>query len=526
MEAAAAALLAAPRGGDGSLLEERFAQFDDVAQFLRRVSLKQLVVLVLDDLHEADEGSLLVLRHVARVVREERFLLIACGRDAGSRTVLAELPSELAVTMLELHGLSRSEVATQLGLEGRGERTEVDVDRVYELTGGNPFFVSEVARQLDDPIRAWTVPLSVRDAIGARLHRLGPVGGSVLAAASVLGPEFAVGLVSAVMQRPIDWCLSGCEEALRAGVLVAGGAAGEFRFAHALVRDAIEAGMGGVERARLHRRAAEAVEASEATQSVDRDEVMFDLARHWAAAASTGTVADRATATCWVERAGRRAMQLHAYEEGGRLFGVALRLGVASLEDVARCELLLRLGGAQSVTSDLPQALQTCRQAAELAVHIGRPDLAGRAALVVEPVLEPEIDLAIGSLCEFATAALGAEHLGLRARVLARAAHVRDHFVDLEGARSASAEAMGLAQQSGDPDAIEGALIGAHIVQSGPEDLDARDTFADRMWALGAAGGRASCRMAASEWRFDAACERGDLSAAAHQLEEITRWGA
>ena len=250
------------------------------------------------------------------------------------------------------------------------------------------------------------------------------------------------------------------------------------------------------------------------------------MARHWTAAAATGTVADRATATGWVVRAGRRAMQLHAYEEGARLFGVALQLGVASLEDVARCELLLELGEAQSVASDMAQALRTCREAAELAVQIGRPDLAGRAALVVEPVLDPEIDLAIGSLCEFATAALGAEHLGLRARVLARSAHVRDHFVDLEGARAASAEAMALAQQSGDPDAIEGALIGAHIVQSGPEDLDARDTFADRMEALGVASGRASCRMAASEWRFDAASERGDLSAAAHQLEEVTRWGA
>ena len=154
------------------------------------------------------------------------------------------------------------------------------------------------------------------------------------------------------------------------------------------------------------------------------------------------------------------------------------------------------------MSSDTVQALRTCRQSAELAVQIGRPDLAGRAALVVEPVFDPEIDLAIGSLCEFATAALGADHPGLRARVLARSAHVRDHFVDLEEARSASAEAMMLAEQSGEPAALEGALIGAHIVQSGPADLQARDTFADRMWALGVVSGRASCRLAASEWRL------------------------
>ena len=159
-------------------------------------------------------------------------------------------------------------------------------------------------------------------------------------------------------------------------------------------------------------------------------------------------------------------------------------------------------------------------------MQIGRPDLAGRAALVVEPVFDPEIDLAIGSLCEFATAALGADHPGLRARVLARSAHVRDHFVDLEEARSASAEAMMLAEQSGEPAALEGALIGAHIVQSGPADLQARDTFADRMWALGVVSGRASCRLAASEWRFDAASERGDLAGAARQLEEVGRWAA
>jgi len=91
-ETASRGLLAASPGGDGSLLEERFTQFDKVAQFLRRVSLKRLVVLVLDDLQDADEGSLLVLRHVARVVREERLLVIACGRDAGSRTVWPSSP--------------------------------------------------------------------------------------------------------------------------------------------------------------------------------------------------------------------------------------------------------------------------------------------------------------------------------------------------------------------------------------------------------------------------------------------------
>lgn len=516
-------LLAAGAGGDRSLLEERFAQFDEVAQFLRRVSLERLVILVLDDLQDADEGSLLLLRHVARVVREERLLVIGCGRDAGRRTVLSELTSEPAVTMVHLRGLSRLEVATQLGVEARPERGDGDADRVCEITGGNPFFVAEVARQLDDPTLAWTVPASVRDVIRVRLQQLGPVCARVLAAGSVMGRSFAVELVAAVLQRPIDWCLSGCEEAQHAGVLVAGPGIGEFAFAHALVRDAIEAGMSGVERARWHRRAAEALEA---THAVQHEDVVFDVARHWTGAAATGTVADRAVATGWVERAGRQAMLLHAYEEGARLFSVGVELGLGSVDEVSRCELLLQLAAAQSVTSDTAGALRTCRQAAELAVRIGRPDLAGRAALVVEPVLDLEIDLAIGSLCELATAALGAEHLSLRARVLARFAHVRDHFVDLEGARSASVEALALAQQSDDPAALEGALIGAHTVQSGPADLDARGAFADRMWALGVTSGRASCRLAASEWRFDSASERGDLYAAAHQLEEITRWGS
>ncbi len=520
---AASGLSTLGSSSERSLLEQRFAQFDEVAQLLRRVSLEQLIVLVLDDLQDADEASLLILRHVARVIRDERLLVIACLRDTGSSTVLAELAVEPAVTRVELRGLSRTDVATQLAVEGVEGPMDVDVQRVYELSGGNPFFVAELARQLDDPIWAWTMPASVRDAIGVRLQRLGPACAPVLAAASVAGPAFAVGLVAAITDRPVEWCLSACDEALRAGVLVAGPTIGEFRFAQALVRDAIEAGVGGVERARLHRRAAEALEG---THSGQHDEVLFDVARHWAVGAATSTAADRAVATRWAERAGRRAMLLHAYEEGARLFGVALQLGTASVDDVARCELLLRLAEAQSVTSDAPEALRTCREAAELAVQIGRPDLAGRATLVVEPVFDPEIDLAIGSLCELANAALGAEQPGLRARVLARYAHVRDHFVDLEEARSASAEAMALAELSSEPAALEGALIGAHIVQSGPADLESRDGFADRMWALGVASGRPSCRLAASEWRFDAASERGDLGAAAQQVEEVTRWGA
>ena len=165
------------------------------------------------------------------------------------------------------------------------------------------------------------------------------------------------------------------DEAAKAALVVEAGTVSERRFAHDLIRDAIVSGLDARQRVRLHRAAAEAIDS----HLPHAAGVTFDVAHHWVEAAVDG---DRAMAVTWAERAGHEAMRLHAYEEGRRWYGRALDLSAGALGEVARCELMIAYAGAECLSSDFSGALGTCLQAVELAVRIGRPDLAVEAALV------------------------------------------------------------------------------------------------------------------------------------------------
>ena len=415
--------------------------------------------------------------------------------------------------------MERAAVGEQVsGIVGRAA-SDAELSAVYDATAGNPFFVSELARQLaEGPTIAGAVPRSVLDAIGQRLGRLSAECATSLRAAAVLGTRFAVPIVAAMTGSTVGDCLTSLDQAARAAlVLDEDGSPEERRFAHDLVRDAIVAGLGSGHRVTLHRRAAEAISA----QAPHADGMVFELAHHWSEAAVAG---DRAFAVTWTERAGREAMRLHAYEDGRRWYGRALELGAGVLDDVARCRLMIAYAGAQCLSADFTGALETCGQAVAVAVRIGRPDLAGEAALVPEPTFDEGIDRVIRALCERALAVLDGAPAELRARVLAHYAWVCDHLSDLDAANPAASEALVLAEASGDPTALEAALTAHHMVRSGPDGLAEREANADRMWALGTRTGSTAACLSASEWRFDAASERGDLARAARELEAIGRW--
>ena len=508
-------------------LEERVRRFDEVARLVLGAARSRPVLIVLDDVDAADEASQLLVQYLARTARDDPLLVVACCRDtAGPLAALAQEPN---TTQLELRGLERAAVGEQVsGIVGRAA-SDAELAAMYNATAGNPFFVGELARQLaDGSALAGAVPRSVLAAIGQRLGQLSADCAASLRAAALLGVRFAVPLVAAMTEKNVGDCLTSLDEAARAALVLEDGAPEERRFAHDLVRDAILAGLGSAQRVTLHRRAAEAIE----DQAAHTEGMVFDLAHHWAEAAIDGNAA---VAVTWTERAGREAMRLHAYEDGRRWYGRALQLGEGMLDDVARCRLMTAYAGAQCLSSDFNGALQTCVHAVDLAVRIGRPDLAGEAALVPEPTFDEEIDRVIRALCERAIAVLDDAPPAaaaadpaqpLRARVLAQYAWVCDHLCDLDAAYPAVEQALVLAEASGDPTALEAALTARQMVRSGPDGLAEREDNADRMWALGTSTGRAAACMSASEWRFDAASERGDLARAARELQTIDRWAA
>ena len=246
---------------------DRLRLFEAVAELLGAIGRVTPVVLVLDDLHWADAPSLLLLRHVLRSTVATRLLVLATYRDTDlDRThPLAALLTDLRrsdsaqVERVALGGLGVDDVnafvrfASASELDSVGERL---ARAVFEETNGNPFFVGEMIRHLvasgtvvHDGER-WTLardlddvglPEGVREVIGRRLSTMSTRTNEVLAVAAVVGPRFDAAIVASAMKADLDEVLDACDEATQTRLLTEGAVAGSYAFAHALVRQTLDA---------------------------------------------------------------------------------------------------------------------------------------------------------------------------------------------------------------------------------------------------------------------------------------------
>ncbi len=246
--------------------EARFRQFEAVARLLRRITGRTALVVILDDAHWADRPSVLLLRHLARTLRDERLLVMVSHRDTEHEHAaeFAELLREPIAQQIDLTGLTVADVAVHLASVVGHDVNPSDAAQVHALTRGNPFFVGEVARVLPaGKVAGGLAPVTanVREAIGSRLGRLSPVAVRLIHAASIVGREFSTTIAAPMVGLSSVSCLAALDEAAFAGLVVPGAVPGSYGFRHALVRDAIEAGLSTAERVRLHRAAAETIES-------------------------------------------------------------------------------------------------------------------------------------------------------------------------------------------------------------------------------------------------------------------------
>ena len=154
------------------------------ASFLRRAAEQRPFVLVLDDLHAADEPSLLLLQFLARELHSSRILIVGAYRDVhpapsdALRTTVTELAREPVTTRVLLAGLPQSDVARFIELSAEEAATPEIVSAIHDSTQGNPLFVGEMVRllaaegSLADATQAAVVPQTVRDVITGRLRHL------------------------------------------------------------------------------------------------------------------------------------------------------------------------------------------------------------------------------------------------------------------------------------------------------------------------------------------------------------------
>ena len=299
-------------------------------------------VWLVEDVHWADAATLELIRYLARRGEGSPTLLLLTfrddevGADHPLRVLLGELATVRRVRRIAMRPLSRAAVAEL----ARG--SHVDLDALYERTGGNAFYVTEVLAGGDG-----AVPPTVRDAVLARAARLSTAAREVLAAAAVIGFHAEIDVLAAVSGQP----LTALDECLTAGVLRDGGSEAVFR--HELAREAVAASTLPGRRRALHRAAYDAIRAS--PKPDDRR-----LAHHAAFAGDGPNVIVHAP------RAATLAAALGARREAAEHYRAALRWGHL-LDDAGRADLLERLSYECYLTGQLREASDA--RAAELALR-------------------------------------------------------------------------------------------------------------------------------------------------------------
>ncbi len=336
--------------------QARFAFFDAMDRFLVRASRQQPLVLVLDDLHWADEGSLLLLEFLSRELGGARLLLVATSRSAElaeapelQRALAALARAAQGFDSLTLTGLEREDMAWLIEAWAGEPPSPALLEAVCDRSEGNPLFARELVRWLAAGGPAGReameeIPVGVQQLIRQRLRELPEEGRRALATAALIGREFPVLLLSRACEQEPEALLAAIEPAERAGILDAvPGGAGRLRFAHALVQEVLEADLSSRERAGLHLRVGEALAALNAAHA---ERVLPELAAHFAAALPLG---DPKRPFDYALRAAEMDLRLLAFEQAVRNARLALRIAdeTGALPPAARNRVLLLLADAQ-----------------------------------------------------------------------------------------------------------------------------------------------------------------------------------
>jgi DNA-binding CsgD family transcriptional regulator len=415
-------------------------------QRLRGV-LAEPTLLVLEDLHWADEATLHLLNHLGRRLTGLPLLAVASFRDdevpEGSllAVLLGDLATASGVQRMTLAPLSPQGVRRLVEAAG----SPLDADELWRGTEGNAFFVTEVLAAGGPEL-----PASVRDAVLARTARLSPEARRVLAAAAVLADRAALRLLTRISGAPPE----AVDECVRAGMLVPGRDGLAFR--HELARRAVDQATPPGARARLH-----AVALQELRAEGDDD---ARLALH---AEASG---DRAAVLASAPRAAARSARLGAHREAAELYRLALR--AAGSSHPRRAELCEALSYECHLTNQVHEAFTARQDALRTAMEEGDRLAVGRHRRWLARLSwflgrhADEVRFAREAVATLADADEGHE-LAMAHATLA-GAHM--HAADTAGAVAEGERALVLARRLGDVDVEMHALATVGTALAGRDD--------------------------------------------------------
>lgn len=471
------------RAGDATA-RERLLLLDAVSRWLDGVTAHLPVVVVLDDVHWADDSTLALVASVARSPQSTSLALVVAHRPDELSRAARERLARLATVAehIQLGGLGRDAVESLVAALG-GASSSADVDEIYRRGGGHPVFTRELAL-LGARGQLSAMPGAVRDVIERRIRRLPEESQRALEVAALSGNEVHPDVLAKVLGEQQPAISAACAPALQAGVLV-DDPDGVTRFAHDLYRETLADSIAAARRPALHQGIGEAIEDRHARGG---NVPPAELARHFTAAvvvdgpdraarwALAAAQADRES-LAFVEAAGHLRRWRSAVADAGVAPDPNSHITVL----LAEADVLARAGAPVDARGLL-------RVAHDLARRVGSAGRLGQIAIAAAQLgaqFSARRDDIIHEL-EEALAAIADQEPMLEARVAATLARELQHSVaeDRPRAGPLSERALTLGRQAGDAETLLACLLARHDVLWTPGEGAARVKIAREIVAV------------------------------------------
>jgi tetratricopeptide (TPR) repeat protein len=529
---------------DAGAAASRVRLFDDVTQLLLLAARTTPILILFDDTHWADAGTIELLSFAAPEIAQAKIMVVATHREEPNPNNARALSAlTRRAQNLPLGYLSPQDIALYIADFTQGGEPSAELcQAVFAATAGNPLFVQETVRTLiADNGQAALRTLSptaiqpsklTRDVLRGPLRALEPSALALLSVASVLGEVFELTLLKEVAGLDIDALLDRLDAALQRGFVLAE-APNRYRFQHALVRTILYDDVKPTERVLTHRKAAQLL-----AQFPDREQRVSEIAIHYYKSLAAG---DAGTVSKAAQHAAQAAERMHAFEDASMFYQWALESQAldtgATTRD--RAGLLFQAGRAQRWAGREEDARATLETAIHVCSEHGYGDLLVKIARSLRPTYSMSLvpdELVLGALEQALHTAPEGAH-PQRISALSQLACIPPIALDLERSKQTSAQALALARErtagkagdklgpsdDGGYSAGKRCLIEALRARlyslSGPDDIDELLQVCDEIIGLDRPSTDVSWDALTA--RFAALMYRGDMRSAAATLESV-----
>ncbi|HEY93899.1 MAG TPA: protein kinase [Dehalococcoidia bacterium] len=402
--------------------EDRYRLMQAVTAFLANAASVKPMLVILEDLHDADKGTLEMLSYVSRNLAGARLLLVGTYRDIEVdrnhplSAALAELRRMSSYGRVLLRGLNVDEVRRMLARINNQEIPVGLAEAVHRQTEGNPLFVQEVVRYLTEEKLLITsgsriktsdlkklemnIPEGLRDVIGKRLSKLSVECNKLLSVASVIGREFAIDTLKNILDMNEDDFVNALKEAVQLSILEDRSQVGRirYRFTHAFFRQTLYEELIAPERLKFHQQVARSMEVL----YVDKlEEHATELAEHFSHSTDSD---DLKKAVDYGEKAAKKALDVFACSEAVRLLDEAIRVQRVLDPDNKEklCNLLLALCDSLLKIVDIRRIIDVeAPEAFRLAENIGDNDRIVRSCMYALQAIMGNYGFNFGTTPEF-----------------------------------------------------------------------------------------------------------------------------